>query len=415
MGGGGGGGIGSAVGGIVGGIIGDAKASGDRSKSQGYAEQAYNTLIGIGVPPDLSKEIVFQKFQQAGILTPEVEKAIELTHSAQAQLQEAPETREAQMEALQAFKQLGATGLGAQDRAALSQIRDQVQGDLEAKRQQILQSAQARGMGGSGAELISQLQASQSGANLASDQGLQVAAQAQQRALAALGQSANLAGQVRGQDYTSASNRAQAEDEMNRFNVGAQQQAQTRNVAAKNIAQQANLQQKQKIQDLNVDQTNQELLRQREAQRQNWLDQVSRAQSQASGYQGMSNEYGQRADRIAGREQGIWTGIGGIAGTAAGAAFGAPSFGDGSMSPEGTLSGGSAYNERKMKNLMAHGGVVPGKALIPGDHIDNDTVDIKASPGEIIIPRSIAEHEKAPEVAKKFVDLVLSLKNSKSK
>lgn len=49
---------------------------------------------------------------------------------------------------------------------------------------------------------------------------------------------------------------------------------------------------------------------------------------------------------------------------------------------------------------MAGGGMVPGQAEVAGDSPQNDTQMIAASPGEVVIPRSIA-HD--PEKAKKFI------------
>lgn len=48
-------------------------------------------------------------------------------------------------------------------------------------------------------------------------------------------------------------------------------------------------------------------------------------------------------------------------------------------------------------------GTVPGQARVAGDSLQNDTVDAKLSPGEIVIPRSIAQSPNAPEEAASFV------------
>jgi hypothetical protein len=51
---------------------------------------------------------------------------------------------------------------------------------------------------------------------------------------------------------------------------------------------------------------------------------------------------------------------------------------------------------------------VPGKASVPGDSLKNDKVNAKLSPGEIIIPRSIAQAPNAPELAAQFVAAVMA-------
>lgn len=40
----------------------------------------------------------------------------------------------------------------------------------------------------------------------------------------------------------------------------------------------------------------------------------------------------------------------------------------------------------------AHGGKVPGISKHHGDSLDNDTVHVLASPGEVIVPRTLANH-----------------------
>jgi len=57
---------------------------------------------------------------------------------------------------------------------------------------------------------------------------------------------------------------------------------------------------------------------------------------------------------------------------------------------------------------MSNGGNVPGKAQVFGDSHVNDTVDAKLSPGEIVIPRSIAKGKDPVGDSAKFVAAVLA-------
>jgi hypothetical protein len=61
-------------------------------------------------------------------------------------------------------------------------------------------------------------------------------------------------------------------------------------------------------------------------------------------------------------------------------------------------------------SLESGGSVVPGHAAMPNDSLKNDTVPAMLSPGEIVIPRHIATHPHAPELASKFVAAVLAKK-----
>lgn len=57
---------------------------------------------------------------------------------------------------------------------------------------------------------------------------------------------------------------------------------------------------------------------------------------------------------------------------------------------------------------MKAGGEVPGKPKVAGDDHKNDTVPAMLSPGEIVIPRSIAQGKDAPSKAAAFVEAVLA-------
>lgn len=63
----------------------------------------------------------------------------------------------------------------------------------------------------------------------------------------------------------------------------------------------------------------------------------------------------------------------------------------------GFLSGAGAVGAA----ALAHGGPVPGKAKVSGDSPKNDTEPAMLSPGEIVIPRSVAND---PEKAKEFIE-----------
>lgn len=60
---------------------------------------------------------------------------------------------------------------------------------------------------------------------------------------------------------------------------------------------------------------------------------------------------------------------------------------------------------------MLSGGRVPGQADIEGDNQKNDTVPTLLSPGEIVLPRSVAQ---APDAEKKAAEFVAHLKKKKS-
>lgn len=73
------------------------------------------------------------------------------------------------------------------------------------------------------------------------------------------------------------------------------------------------------------------------------------------------------------------------------------------------VAGGLLEGAGKAISLFAHGGAlphsseVPGRAKYRGDTRSNDTVPAMLSPGEIVLPRSVAQDANAPDKARQFV------------
>lgn len=291
---------------IAGGVIGAAASKRDREKAAQAMAEAQALIDEVGAPPDLSAKIIYQKLEQAGVLTPDVEQAVQLGISKVSQVQEDPELRKAQMSSLRQMQQIGRLGLTPEERAELNQVRQATQRDLEAKRQQIQQNMQARGMAGGGQELAAQLLAAQASADQASAEGDRISAMAFKNALNAISQSGQIGGQIRSQDFDVNKTKAGAEDEFSRFNTEAQIGRQQRNIDRSNVAQEKNLEEKQRIQDTNTEQENRERLRQVEAKRQYWQDKLDYAKARAGARLGSADFYESNADRKASQ----WANIG---------------------------------------------------------------------------------------------------------
>lgn len=132
-----------------------------------------------------------------------------------------PRLKDSQYSALAALDEIvKGGGLNAQDRAALSRIQGEAAQADRGRREAILQNLGARGMSGSGMELLSQLQSSQAATDRESQAGLDIAGMAQQRALDAIMQQGNLAGGMRSQDFGEQAKLAEARDIIARFNTG---------------------------------------------------------------------------------------------------------------------------------------------------------------------------------------------------
>lgn len=282
-------------------------------------KDAMKKLEEVGMPPDLSTPLILKEFEKVGMYTPELEQDLNDTvaESQMAKIKEDPALREAQTSALASMQQRGKVGLSAEDRAALNQVRSEVQRDSEAKRQQILQQMQSRGMGGSGAELMAQLQSAQGAADQASAASDTVMSQAQQRALQALSESGAMAGQVRGQDFGVESAKAQALDERNRFLAENSIARQTRNVGSMNQAQALNLSEQQRVNDANVEMANAEAARQAQEKGAQFDRKLAQAGGKSQAATNMAGYYGGQAQRTADQWAGVGnavaTGVGGYA------------------------------------------------------------------------------------------------------
>lgn len=304
--------IAPVVGGIASvgsGLIGASSAASEREAAQAASAAALKEIQDTGTPPDESLPIVLRHFEQAGILTPEMENAITQEYSKMSGVQVDPQLRTAQMDALGMLAERGRTGFGPEERAAFNKVQQEVARNSEAKRQQIMQNMQARGMAGGGAELAAQLSASQAGDALASTQGDEIAAAASRNALSAMSQYGQLGGQIRNEDFGEASARAKAEDEMNRFNVQSQQAVQQRNVGARNIAQESNLNRAQTTADRNVSVDNSELLRQSQARQQLYYDKLAKAQAAANALNKQASNLAQQGQQKAENAVAIGSGI----------------------------------------------------------------------------------------------------------
>ncbi len=120
-------------------------------------------------------------------------------------------------------------GLDDQARGQLQQAMSATDQNERANRGAILASRARRGMSGSGDELAAMLGSQQGSANQARNAGLDIAGQARQRALQALSQQGQLAGQMRGQDIGVEKSNVDAAQARDNFNSKMRWAAQTGN------------------------------------------------------------------------------------------------------------------------------------------------------------------------------------------
>lgn len=262
---------------LVGGIAGAIERSNASAEAKALMKKRLEELERAGTPPHTALPLILQEFKQQGLISPQLEKEINIESSKVSQIQEDPKLRQAAMQGLQLLQERSDRGFGAEEEAAFAQARREVGKESQGRLQSILQQAAARGMSGSGAELAAQLSASQAGDDQLAQEGERIAAERAKASRDAIGQMITGSTQLREQDFNIAKTKAQAEDELNRFRVSAEADRQMRNINAQNRAAELNLAEKQRVADLNNRMANEEQARQNEARLRDWQSRIDYA------------------------------------------------------------------------------------------------------------------------------------------
>lgn len=259
----------------------------------GSTPQMEDNFSDLSTPNPADMQLQLEQLVQQGSLSPEQAQTIMLGQSSMNDVSADPQARQAQMEALAQLSDItNSGGLTAIDKAKMNEIFTDEDTKARGAREAIIQNAQARGMGGSGLDIAAQLQNQQESANRANTRGLDVAAQAQQRALDALAQQGQLGTQVAGQTFDQGAAKATAADAIAKFNAQNQQQQVNTNTAARNDAAAKNLAAKQAVADTNTgtrnaqQQYNKQLIQQNyenELKKRGGQTQVASANQQAAG------------------------------------------------------------------------------------------------------------------------------------
>lgn len=230
---------------IVGGYVGGKKREPWQNWAEDYYEKALAKMSGLEVPELSMPEAqeFLQNYQpedltQINPYSPEFQNAVQQGPSAMEQISTDPAVRQKQLEALNQMAAVSQDGMTPQDEFALAQMQADINRRERGSREAILQNMAERGLSGSGVELAAQLQNQQAAAERANLEGLGLQASGRERALQAMAMSGDMAGQLRGQDYSEAAQVAAAQDAIARFNANQQSDVQAANVAAKNAAAQ---------------------------------------------------------------------------------------------------------------------------------------------------------------------------------
>jgi hypothetical protein len=256
----------------------------------------------------------------------------------------------------------------------------------------------ARGMGGSGMDLVAQLQASQAATEREALAGLERNAAQEQNRANSSAQAGGLAGNIRGQAFGENSAKAQAQDAINRFNTANSVNRSMYNNRGMND-----------VNAQNVTRNNQTLDKNTDAKYGFRKDAYGVQNNQYNqNYNAATEDLNQKRiqdEQARARKQAQISGITTLAGAGIGAATAGPggamkgaSYGAGI----GNAAGGAFYAKGgKVPEDYASGGYVNAPEVVPWDDEANDIKQINVSGGEIVIPKSIAND---PLASAQFVD-----------
>lgn len=273
-------------------------------------------LEAIGVPTVEAQRIALETPELVGLL-----EAEQYGPSAIEQVSVDPRLKQAQMSALAQMAGLAETGLGVEDKIAFDQLQREAGQAAQAQQASVIQDMAQRGMSDSGASLIAQLGAGQSQADRLSQGGARLASQAAQARREALAQQANMASNIRTQDYGQGMDLARARDAIAQFNAQNRQNVNAQNLTAR-----------QSIENQRAATANRQEMYNKELIQQRFRNELDKATGVNNSYTNLANslsaQAAAKAQGAAAQTQGLMAlggaAIGGLAGGGlTGAAIGA--------------------------------------------------------------------------------------------
>lgn len=388
------------------------------SSAQDYLRTALQQFQGVDVPTIASEQVTnLPQETVQGTVNPDQIKVAEQTPTEFNNISLDPATRQAQINALQAYQSIAdAGGLDANAKLALQQTIDAANNQSRGDQGAIMKAAQAMGQGGGDFALTQRAIASQGASNTAATQGMQAAAEAEANREAALNAMANIGGSVNAADYNQAATKAASQNAINAANTGATNAANTGNVANKIQTGEFNVGTAQNVNAANTTAGQNNVYYNAGLPQQKFNNEMAKA----GGIAGVSGAQANAAQAAQNAGLGFAGSLLGTAGTIGATALGGPGAG---MLASGALKGTtpaiantSGYQMNAAGNApkgmttfskggyacyadggIAHdhaicmklGGHIAGDAKVPGDSEENDTVPAMLSPGELVIPRSV--------------------------
>lgn len=367
----------------------DTITGGKSSDATEALQQGLDAIRAVRTPTADDLKFEIQKLVQTGQITPT--QAQTFLQNPNALLSEKVDQtgNSAQEKAISEL--LGAAnegGVNPAEEEKLGQILQTLRTTEKGANDAVLQNQAARGTLTGGETLAAQLENNQNAAVNANQAGLGTAAEGYNAMLNELTSAGSMGANLQGQQNTQANTVAAATNAINQFNAAQQQGQENLNVGAQNAAQAANTETAQNIEGQNVANENTHAEKMANTNQTAYEDAMQKAAAEA----GVSENIAKNDTTQGGQQAGLLGGIIGAGGQVGAGLASADPAAPAAPAAAVTASGGGEI-ERFLK-----GGVVGGHAAVPGNSPKNDTVPAVLSPGEIVLPRTVAQNPQPDKV-----------------
>lgn len=359
----------------------DLLTGGETSQAQEDLENAQSDIRGIQAPTEAQLDLPqLQQYVNAGLMTPAQAQAVVQQQSAMSGVNADPATTEAEMTALSQMQDVaGDNGMTPEMQAQLTSALNAANTNTQGERGSIIDKMAQRGIPTSLMGTAAESAAAGQDAQTANLSATQAAGQAEQNALTAMANSGTLAGNVNAQEFSQGAQKAQAQDTINQWNAANKTNVNLANAANTQASNLYNTENAQNVSNENTGNANARTQYNAQVPETVFQNNLGKAVAEA----GVSEQQANQATAAGQQQAGL---IGGLIG-------GASQVGAAAATPTQSAPA-AAYM------VASEGGNVPGEAEVPGDSLKNDRVKAMLSPGEVVVPRSIA-HD--PDRVKQFV------------
>lgn len=357
--------------------------SGDASESM---RKALNEIGQVKAPSQEQLTLPqLQQYVEMGIMTPAQAKAYLIEGNAYDKATGSQAAREAEMTALNQLQDVAKSkGMTPQLEARMIEAMSAANTNTQGQRASIMDQMAQRGIPTSLFGAAAQMAAAGQDAESAKLAGAKAVSDAEDRALSAMSASGNLSGNMEQQTFNEQAQKAAAQNAISQWNAANQTQGSQFNAANEQQAGMYNAQNKQNVSNANTGNANYRTQYNAEIPQKMFNNSMEKANAMAGTYSKEANLNHEQGKQNAGITSGIID-----------------------MASNGIAKG---FGGQPKPMYAADGAVVPGKAEVHGDSPKNDTVHARLSPGEIVLPRSVAMSNNAPDKAKAFVSHLMTQK-----